>query len=496
MSHSDMATPIDQLDRLPQVSGRDGGRDGDGEEGGIDKVKELLTYPTGMGMAPVPYPVSVRETGRSSYIHLSSNYRNFEYQKSPSSIRLYLASNFLNVEDPYAFFQLPDYVDKFGNTIYNAFQYTWDMKHHIHIPFLKKLKGIELVSVKVMDCEFVQENPKIYAELLPRKRGDRGRGEDGNRDREEEILPFYHNQSHRKRTLLTYSSKEEIYQPIRDVGAGGREDPYIDIKEVIQQGYLQVNLYDLYQDYIHYERDHRIVKEMMIEEDDPEHIHLYVTADTGDMGDPTMIGKRIYLYSMLPDPDQRYVEMTENVLVESIDKIMDREEDGMTLFKLMALNTEDEKNHYRIHFREMFQHALLHLEDDQHKEISELFYFVVQQQVGNRQVCYYCNIEYIDELGHVVLSHREGNAIVENYMNTEQFGFVKKNFHGSQSDDRDSLFRKSGFIVRAVDRMATSNIFRYKIQKPSADFVLPVNRECFLIHQPYEIDVVLKAHFA
>ncbi len=493
MSQSDMATPIDQLDRLPQVSGREG----ESGEGGIDKVKELLTYPTGMGMAPVPYPLPVRETGRSSYIHLSSNYRNFEYQKSPSSIRLYLSSNFLNVEDPYAFFQLPDYVDKFGNTIYNAFQYAWDMKHHIHIPFLKKLKGIELVSVKVMDCGFVQENPKIYAELLPRKRGDRGRGEDVEGSGSE-ILPFYHNQSHRKRTLLTYSGKEEIYQPIRDAGAGGREDPYIDIKEVIQQGYLQVNLYDLYQDYIHYERDHRIVKEIVLKEDDPEHIYLYLANKEVEIEtevDMEMIGKRIYLYSMLPDPDQRYVEMTENVLVESIDKIMDREEDGMTLFKLMALNTEDEKNHYRIHFREMFQHALHHLEDDQHKEISELFYFVVQQQVGNRQVCYYCNIEYIDELGHAVLSHREGNAIVENYMNTEQFGFVKKNFHGSQSEDRSSLFRKSGFVVKAIEEMK-EKILCYTIQKPSADFVLPVNRECFLIHQPYEIDVVLKAHFA
>ena len=478
------------------------------------KHQDLLSFP---GPNSGPYLGMVPKSGptyRTTYIHISSNYRNLEYQKSPSSIRLYL-TRFHDADDPYIAFKLPEYVDKFGNQIHDAFEYQWDMQNHIHIPYLKKLQAISVESVKIYQGEFVAGNPKIYVELGPRKRGS-GKGGDG--DGEDEggdegkIAPYYHNKSHQKCSLLTYNKTEEVYQPF----AGGLEggDPFVDIKSVIQQGYLQVNLYDLYHQYIHFEHDHRVVKKVTTqlarsedraqssressldednERDDGDLISLVI-----DNGDRMMEGKRIYLYSMLPEEEKRYVEMSDNVLVESITKIMDREEDGMTVFKMIGLNTEDsnEENHYRVNFREMFNRALQSMEEDQHIDISQLFYFVIQQQVGNRQVIYYCQIEYIDELGHVVLSHREGNAIVENYMNTEQFGFIKKNFRGKQSDDVSSLFRRSGHrVMKVIEGGGENGMITYKIQKPSADFAMPVDLECFLIHQPYEIDVVLKAQF-
>lgn len=483
------STPLEELEKMEKME---------------EKHRELLTFPQS---ANPSFAAIVPKSGpeyKSTFIHLSSNYRNLEYQKSPSTIRLYL-TRFHNMDDPYIAFQLPEYVDKFGNQIYDAFQYPWDMQHHIHIPYLKKLQAISVESVKIYHDGFVEENSKIYVELGPRKRGSGDVAGDEGRDREDgEISPYYHNKSHQKCSLLTYRKGEEVYRPFAQVNGC---DPFIDIKSVIQQGYLQVNLYDLYHQYIHYDQDHRKIKKVWIEEDEEKEdamIHLLV-----DNGKRDIEGERIYLYSMLPEEEKRYVEMSENVLVESIDKIMDRDGDGegdiskrqeggVTIFKLIGRNTEDpnEENHYRIHFREMFNQALKSMEEDQHIDISQLFYFVIQQQVGNRQVIYYCNIEYIDELGHVVLSHREGNAIVENYLNTEQFGFIKKNFQGRQSDDMGSLFRRSGHVIRRViENEDEDGGFIYQIEKPSADFVLPSDLESFMIHQSYEIDVVLRAEF-
>ncbi len=479
------STPLEELEKMEKME---------------EKHRELLTFPQPQ-MNTMVIPKSGPEY-KSTFIHLSSNYRNLEYQKSPSSIRLYL-TRFHDMDDPYVAFKLPEYIDKFGNQIYDAFEYPWDMQHHIHIPYLKKLQAISVESVKIYHRGFVEENPKIYVELGPRKRGDGDDGRDTSERQEGEIAPYYHNKSHQKCSLLTYNRREEMYRPFGRADGG---DPFIDIKSVIQQGYLQVNLYDLYHQYIHYDQDHRKVKRIWMEDGDGDEdgdgmIDLWIE-DLNGNGNRDMEGERIYLYSMLPEEEKRYVEMSENVLVESIDKIMDRDGgdggdgDQVTLFKLIGRNTEDpnEENHYRIHFREMFNQALKSMEEDQHIDISQLFYFVIQQQVGNRQVIYYCNIEYIDELGHIVLSHREGNAIVENYLNTEQFGFIKKNFQGRQSDDSGSLFRRSGHrVMKVID--SRDGMIRYQIKKPSADFALPSDLECFMIHQSYEIDVVLRAQF-
>jgi hypothetical protein len=154
--------------------------------------------------------------------------------------------------------------------------------------------------------------------------------------------------------------------------------------------------------------------------------------------------QKIYLYSLLHENSQ-FIEFGDTVFGESFDKISD------TQFRVCAINVINNEKSYKIDFQEVFNGTRALLEDDAHKSISHLFYFVISQLKDGKRMLYYCTIDYIDELGNIILSHPNGAHIVENFENTMQFGFIHKNYNGVQHNDLSSLFRKHGYKIKECE---------------------------------------------
>ena len=206
---------------------------------------------------------------------------------------------------------------------------------------------------------------------------------------------------------------------------------------------------------------------------------------------------KIYIYSLLPDENNNnYIELSDSVLLENVDKIIDNK------FKLSALNMIDNETHYKINFKELFEKCKKDLEDDTHKEISDLFYFVIKQYNKNGPMLYYCNIDSIDELGNIILIHKESDTIIENYENTEQFGFIKKNFNGYQTNHTNSLFRKSGFYYNIIDTQGLAGEIIFEILLNEEDEFKNIDlesineNEAFIRFDKYEINISLELTFS
>ncbi len=407
-----------------------------------EKVKELLTFP----QVPIQYqPSSQQSQKRRIQLYCSSNYRNFTYHKSPSSIRIYLTPYFDKEDDPFVYFRLPEFVDKYGNKLYNAFEMKNPMDHHLSIPNLKNMSNIQIDRVQIYKKGFQDEHRYIYVEILPKSDGDNDDNNNVN------VMNHYHNESYLKRELCVYDPKYGYYTSPFQNELSGSGSMNINVKKILQNGYLQFNLYDSYQDYIHYEEDIHFINR--IEKCDSSIVKLYIPKEkekeknqnqnqnhTYKSSSLLKKGEKIYLYSLLHE-NPRFIEFGDTVFGESFDKI------STTQFRLCAINVIDDEKNYKIDFQEVLNGSRELLEDDAHKSISHLFYFVISQLKDGKRMLYYCTIDYIDELGNIILSHPNGSSIVDNFENTEQFGFIHKNYNGMQYNDSSSLFRKRGYKI-------------------------------------------------
>ncbi len=458
-------TPIEELHKIDENT----------NVVGDDKIKELLTVPQPNIQGSIPFfqnNMNVVEKKRNKIlIHFSSNYRNFEYHKSSSSIRIYLTPYFDNIEDNFVYFSIPEYTDKHGNLIYDSFTLKHNMNHHIQIPSLKNIYSIQLDKIKLN--KNINQN-KLKAELLPRIMDDNNNNNKINNT-------FYHNYSYEKRDLFLYDKNEDIYK-----NSNQNSNMYVDLQNVIRNNYIQINIYDIFDHKLFFEKDILYINK--IEKNDKDHtILLYKKYDIEkDNIDLRNINKQIYMYSLLPDENNlNYVEFNESVFLESVD-ILIKEENK---FKLCALYVINDEQNYKINFKELFDKCKKDLEDDEHKNFSELFYFVIKQQYNGKSFLYYCNIDYIDELGNIILTHNEAEKITENYENTEQFGFIKKNYHGSQSNDNKSLFRKEGFITQNIRMDEHKEYIIYELNNDNN--IHFDEHEAFIRFEDYEIDLFL-----
>ncbi len=392
------------------------------------KVKDLLTVPTIFPQNQTILHQNVVPNNQIvTKIYFSSNFRNFDYHKSPSSIRIYLTPYFDNIYDPFIYFTLPEFVNKYNHKIYNEVQIKNDTKHYLNINSLKNLKSLKINFVEILNPSFTQNNKKIFIDVSPKL------------DSIQNFQSVYHNHSSQKRDLLLLQNSsfyENIFSNTND---------YIDIQQVIKNGYIQFNLYDIYGKYIHFENDifyfHSIISEL---KNNQKHISISFRNNISSFFSNN---DKIYFYSLLPPLEQNsYVEFGDTILIDGENLLLLEN----NKFKLCALNILDDDNQYKIDFKDLFDKTKLSMEDDEHKSIQELFYIVILQNVQNKRIYYYCNIEYIDELGNLILSHKNATSIVENYENTEQFGFIKKNFNGTQYDDISSLYRFEGYIPNNI----------------------------------------------
>ncbi len=444
-----------------------------------NKIKELLTIPQTNPHGPIPFFQNnsnfIEKKRNKISIHFSSNYRNFEYHKSSSSIRIYLTPYFDNIEDNFVYFSIPEYIDKHKNLIYDSFTLKHNMNHHIQIPSIKNIHSIQLDKIKLN--KNINQN-KLKAELLPRIIDDNNNNNKINNT-------FYHNYSYQKRDLFLYDKNEDIYK-----NSNQDSNMYVDLQNVIRNNYIQINIYDIFDHKLFFEKDILYINK--IEKNDKDNtILLYKKYDIEkDNIDLRNINKHIYIYSLLPHENNlNYVEFNESVLLESLDMLIKEE----NKFKLSALYVIDDEQNYKINFKELFDKCKKDLEDDEHKNVSELFYFVIKQQYNGKPFLYYCNIDYIDELGNIILTHNEAEKITENYENTEQFGFIKKNYHGSQSNDNKSLFRKEGFITQNIRIDEHKEYIIFELNNDN-DFNINEN-EAFIRFEDYEIDLFLNMEF-
>ncbi len=455
-----METPIQELQQVEEED---------------DKMKNLLTTP----QVPIPMLPFQKEESKNHtiQIHFSSNYRNFMYHQSPSFFRIYLTPYFDNQEDPFVFFNLPEFIDKRGNKIYNSFSTIYSMKHHIQIPHVKNLISIKLDKVKIYQKEYTKN--KIYSEILPKIQNQL------NTDFLQEKTQFYssyHNQSYLKRDLLLYDESKSYY-----INPFQSENHFVDLKSILHQNYLEVKLCDQYGDYIHYDKDIQFVYKIDKQKDTKKvDLHIQIKNDQ-DQEEESNIkkykNKQIYIYSLYPE-ENVFVEFGDQVFAESFDKISD------TQFRFCGLYVMDDDNNYKIHFKELFDKTISLCEDDSHRSISDLFYFVIKQLKDHKPTLYYCHIDYIDELGNIVLSHKNMEQILENFDNTEQFGFIKKNYYGNQKNDHTSLFRKRGYMIQDVTFENKNMIFTIECDDQNIE-----EHEAFLRFEEYEIDLFLNLTF-
>ncbi len=350
-------------------------------------------------------------------IHYSSNYRSFMFHHSPSMFRIYLTPYFDNLYDPFVYFQLPEYTTASGAILHSAFQLQYDMKHHPHIPNIKNVKNIYIDHVKLYDGHRREES--IYAELIPSLHDEPN---------------IYHNHAHLGHDILLYNPQS---------GAFCAEHANRNIKEealktIQKNGYIQVNLYNMYHDYIHYDQDVAFIEK--IEQKDGKTL-LFLR---GSIFEP---GEKIYIYSLCHD-HHRYVEFGERVFANTAELV--NAEKKYFSFSAMYMDEKEGKEEM-VSFEEVFEKHREHLEDLSHKSISDLFYFVIQQVNDEKRIYYDCQIVGFNrEDGSVILYHKEFDRILANFENTEQFGFILKNLNGLQSDDRSDLHRKHGFVVEKV----------------------------------------------
>lgn len=465
-------TPIEELNKI----------DDNTNVVGDNKIKELLTTP----QIHQPFLYTEKDKKKNNIsIHFSSNHRNFEYHKSSSSIRIYLTPYFDYHEDNFVYFSIPSYTDKHGNMIYNDFISKHNMDHHIQIPNLKNLKSIQINKIKLNQS--IQEN-KLKVEILPRI----------SNNNDNKINHFYHNYSNEKMDLFLYDKNNDIYINSNDNVTG--QNIHVDIQSVIKNNYIQMNIYDIYGQKLFYEKDILHIHKIDVDasEEGGKNIFLYYKYQHNNI--KSMINQlkrennKIYIYSLLPDENKNdYVELSDSVLLESVDKIVDNK------FKLSALYIIDNENHYKVNFKELFEKCKKDLEDDTHKDISDLFYFVIKQQGKNGPILYYCNIDHVDELGNIILIHKECEHIVENYENTEQFGFIKKNFNGCQNNDINSLFRPQGFHLNDIEEKDNMIVFKIPIHNDSYEYNINLEslneNEAFIRFDKYEIDLFFDLTF-
>lgn len=465
-------TPIEELNKI----------DDNTNVVGDNKIKELLTTP----QIHQPFLYTEKDKKKNNIsIHFSSNHRNFEYHKSSSSIRIYLTPYFDYHEDNFVYFSIPSYTDKHGNMIYNDFISKHNMDHHIQIPNLKNLKSIQINKIKLNQS--IQEN-KLKVEILPRI----------SNNNDNKINHFYHNYSNEKMDLFLYDKNNDIYINSNDNVTG--QNIHVDIQSVIKNNYIQMNIYDIYGQKLFYEKDILHIHKIDVDasEEGGKNILLYYKYQHNNI--KSMINQlkrennKIYIYSLLPDENKNdYVELSDSVLLESVDKIVDNK------FKLSALYIIDNENHYKVNFKELFEKCKKDLEDDTHKDISDLFYFVIKQQGKNGPILYYCNIDHVDELGNIILIHKECEHIVENYENTEQFGFIKKNFNGCQNNDINSLFRPQGFHLNDIEEKDNMIVFKIPIHNDSYEYNINLEslneNEAFIRFDKYEIDLFFDLTF-
>ncbi len=451
-------TPIEEIHKMDENNTED------------SKIKELLT--------PIPFFQNninnqnlIEKRRNKITIHFSSNYRNFEYHKSSSSIRIYLTPYFDNIEDNFVYFSIPEYIDKHGNLIYDSFTLKHNMNHHIQIPSLKNIHSIQLNKIKLN--KNIHQN-KLKAELLPRII-----------DTDKINNTFYHNYSYEKRDLFLYDKNEDIYK-----NSNADSNMYVDLQSVIKNNFIQINIYDIFDNKLFYEKD--ILHIYKIEKNNQEHkILLYKKYEHEKENiDLQNINKQIYIYSLLPNENNlNYVEFNESVFLESIDMLIKEE----NKFKLCALYVINDETNYKINFKEVFDKCKKDLEDDTHKNVSDLFYFVIKQQYNGKPFLYYCNIDYIDELGNIILIHNEAEKICENYENTEQFGFIKKNYNGVQYNDNKSLFRKEGFNIQNIRVDEHKEYIIYELNNDNNIYF--DEQEAFIRFEDYEIDLLLNIEF-
>ena len=463
----------------------DDNNDNNNNNNNDNKIKELLTLPQTNIVQQSPFLYTEKKKNKIS-IHFSSNYRNFEYHKSSSSIRIYLTPYFDNQEDNFVYFSIPSYTDKHGNMIYNDFISKHNMDHHIQIPTLKNLESIHIKKIKLN--QEISEN-KLKVEILPRI-------VDNNQNNK--INYYYHNFSNDKCDLFLYDKNKDIYVNVANE-ANMSQNIHVDLQSVIKNNYIQINIYDIYGQKLFYEKDILHIHKIDVYNDN-QNILLYYKCQNKIKSIINQLKEKnhkIYIYSLLPNENNSdYVELSDSVLLESVDIIGNIE----NKFKLCALYMIDEDNHYKVNFKELFEKCKKDLEDDTHKNISDLFYFVIKQQGKHGSILYYCNIDYIDELGNIILIHKEYKHIVENYENTEQFGFIKKNFNGSQSNDINSLFRPQGFYINDIEEKDDTIIFKIPIHNDSLDYTINIKslqeNEAFIRFDTYEIDLSLDLTFS
>lgn len=461
-------TPIEELNKI----------DNNTNVVGDTKIKELLTLPQ-TNISKQPFLYTEKKKNKVS-IHFSSNYRNFEYHKSSSSIRIYLTPYFDNQEDNFVYFYIPSYTDKHGNLIYNDFISKHDMNNHIQIPNLKNIESIKINKIKLN--QEIDSN-KLKVEILPRI------------SETNKINNFYHNFSNDKCDLFLYDKKNDIYTNSNDNEYS--QNIHVDLQSVIKNNYIQINIYDIYHQKLFFEKDILHIHKIDIDSN-KENILLYYKCKNNIksiMNHLKNKNNKIYIYSLLPhENNNEFIELSDSVLLESVDKIIDNK------FKLCALYIVNEDNHYKVNFKELFEKCKKDLEDDTHKDISDLFYFVIKQQGKNGPILYYCNIDHIDELGNIILIHKEFEYIVENYENTEQFGFIKKNFNGCQSNDINSLFRPQGFYINDIEEKDNHIILKIPINNDSYDYNIDLEllheNEAFIRFDKYEIDLFLDLTFS
>ncbi len=437
-----------------------------------EKIKELLTPQIIHKNNEINH---INNKKNNFQIHFSSNYRNFEYHKSSSSIRIYLTSYFDNYNDPFVYFSIPEYIDKHENMIYNSFVSKNNMKHHIHIPYLKNIESLSLHKIKLN--KNVNYN-KLYVEILPRIHNDEN-------SENQIISKYYHNHIYEKRDLFIYDKINDIF-----INFNQNENIYTNIQQIIKNGYFQINIYNPYGDKLFYEKDILHIHKIIINETEDKNNKIFLHKKITNKDNMNNINeyknKKIYVYSLLPEEDNiQFVEMNESVLLESLDMLIENQ----NKFKLCALYMVNDESHYKINFKELFDKCKKDLEDDEHKNNSDLFYFVIKQQFNGKPYLFYCNIDYIDELGNIILIHKEAQKIVNNYENTEQFGFIKKNYNGIQNNDYTSLFRKEGFVIQNVNIDENKEHIIFEIEENNISHINET--EAFIRFDEYEIDLFL-----
>jgi hypothetical protein len=191
-------------------------------------------------------------------------------------------------------------------------------------------------------------------------------------------------------------------------------------------------------------------------------------------------GEDILLYSLLPE-ENNYCKFGESVYAESFEILDDKK------FRLCALQVLDEDVNYKLNFQEVFQKSIMHLEEESHQSVGEVFYFVIQQVKDGKPIFFYCRISGFDEFGNILLLHNDAIEIVNQFENTEQFGFVKKNFQGKSCERSSSLFRKEGFVIQEVSENDTHMILIIDGRDIHEDFE---KEEAFLRFQSNQIDIL------